>query len=109
MWADRLAQPMGARFILERLVCAAPQDCWDNGPLYPNHVYCSPATNNTYVRVNINDGIVAIPGCDDGPGGACELSQFTRRIENRGRDVGGFAELCGLEEELPRSLTFLHQ
>jgi acid phosphatase len=100
---------MGGRFILERFVCPAPADCWDNGPLYPNHVYCNPAKNETFVRININDGIVPIPGCADGPDESCSLESFVKRVEQRRRKIPSFADICGMPEGAPQTLTFLEQ
>jgi len=108
-WRTSDVVPMGGRVIFERLVCAAPRACWDNGPMYPNHVYCEEREDEVYVRVNVNDGIVAVPGCDDGPGGSCGLGQFLGKVEMRGEQVGDFGRVCGLAEEAPKAITFLHQ
>ncbi|KAK5158655.1 hypothetical protein LTR04_005154, partial [Oleoguttula sp. CCFEE 6159] len=78
--------PMGGRIIFERLACPAEVTCWSNAPLYPNHVYCEEPRDDVFVRVNINDGIVAIPGCDGGPGGSCALAGFLERVRERGRE-----------------------
>lgn len=101
--------PMGGRIILEQLVCPAPTDCWSNAPFYPNHVYCAPPAEEVFVRVNVNDGIVAIPGCDDGPGRSCSLEDFIWRVQERGKAAGDFRKVCGLSDEAPDRLTFLHQ
>lgn len=101
--------PMGGRMILERVVCQAPSVCWTNAPFYPNHVYCEEPTYNTSVRVNINDGIVAIPGCDSGPGASCALEDFVARVRKRGVKLGRFGDVCGLAKDAPDMITFLHQ
>ncbi|KAI7146696.1 phosphoglycerate mutase-like protein, partial [Hortaea werneckii] len=68
-WKTSDVIPMGGRIIFERLACAAPQYCWDNAEFgYPNHKYCTPPADEYHIRVNVNDGIVALPGCEDGPG-----------------------------------------
>lgn len=102
---------MGGRVILERLACAAPQHCWTNEPLYPNHVYCDPApqSEDVFVRVNVNDGIVAVPGCEGGPGSSCPLDEFLDRVRRRGEELPEFGPLCGLADDAARRLTFLHQ
>lgn len=101
--------PMGGRIILERVTCPATQVCWSNAPFYPNHVYCEEQTYNTSVRVNINDGIVAIPSCDGGPGSSCPLQDFVEMVRKRGGESGRFGEVCGLTDGAPESITFLHQ
>lgn len=101
--------PMGGRIIFERLVCEGPTDCWSNAPFYPNHIYCAPPEELIFVRVNVNDGIVALPGCDSGPGRSCPLHDFVERVEHMGEKVGEFRDMCGLDADGPAGLTFLHQ
>jgi len=108
-WRTSDVVPMGGRVIFERLICPAPRHCWDNAPFYPNHIYCEEEREEVYVRVNANDGIVAIPGCDDGPGSSCELEKFMERVQKKGEEVGGFGKVCGLSEDAPNSITFLRQ
>jgi acid phosphatase len=83
--------------------------CHSNAPLYPNHVYCDPPRHEPYVRVVVNDGVVPIPGCEDGPGGSCPLAFFERKVLLRGWEVGEFGRVCGLEEGAKEKVTFLHQ
>lgn len=108
-WRTSDVVPMGGRVILERLACPAPRRCWDNAPFYPNHIYCEEDRDDMYVRVNVNDGIVAIPDCDEGPGASCELEKFSERVKKTGEEVGDFAKVCGLPNDAPKSITFLHQ
>ncbi|TKA62163.1 hypothetical protein B0A49_10344 [Cryomyces minteri] len=101
--------PMGGRIIFERLTCPAEVTCWSNAPLYPNHVYCEEPRDDVFVRVNANDGIVAIPGCDGGPGRSCALEGFLERVRERGRELGDFRKKCGLGKDARERITFLHQ
>ncbi|KAI5197755.1 phosphoglycerate mutase-like protein [Aureobasidium subglaciale] len=103
-WRTSTLIPMGGRVIFERMVY-----CHSNAPLYPNHIYCDPPLDEPYVRIVINDGVVAIPGCDDGPGRSCPLASFERRVMLRGWEVGDFGRLCELEEGSPSKISFLHQ
>lgn len=101
---------MGGRTTLERFSCPAEISCWDNAQYgYPNHRYCEPPHNDTYVRINVNDGIVPIPDCNDGPGGGCSLDLFLERIKKRGEEIEPFDRICGLDEKAPKGITFLHQ
>lgn len=108
-WRTSDAVPMGGRIILERLACPAPPNCWSNAPFYPNHVYCEPPTYDIYVRINVNDGIVALNGCDDGPGRSCPLQNFTERVKKRGAEFEEFKSICGLDEQAADRIMFLHQ
>ncbi|KAI4721719.1 phosphoglycerate mutase-like protein [Aureobasidium sp. EXF-10727] len=108
VWKTSSIVPMGGRIEFERMVCPYVY-CHSNAPLYPNHVYCDPPHHEPYVRVVVNDGVVPIPGCDDGPGKSCPLAAFERRVMLRGWEVGDFGKLCGLEEGAADKITFLHQ
>ena len=79
---------MGGRIIFELLSC-------DDG--------------EKYVRLNINDGITAIPDCESGPGKSCPLAEFATRTKRKGEEVGDFKELCGLDEGAAERITFLRQ
>ena len=85
---------MGGRTIFEMLSCKAQEE---------------PGTSSKYVRININDGITAIPGCDKGPGSSCPLEEFAARTKRKGEDVGDFRKRCGLGEDAAQKITFLHQ
>ncbi|KAL1304807.1 hypothetical protein AAFC00_003735 [Neodothiora populina] len=107
------------------------QYCFAPYPAYPHMVYCQDLDDETasteqgmsrseddaslptptvYVRVNINDGTVAVPDCRDGPGQSCEIRRWRERTERRGRDVGDFEGVCGIDGGLARGrLEFLHQ
>ena len=109
-WRSSDLVPMGGRAIFERLNCAMPQECWNRAEYgYPNHIFCSPQQDEVFVRININDGIVALPGCDYGPGKSCPLPDFLRMVEKRGKEIGDFREACGLPKSAKGGIEFLHQ
>ena len=81
---------------MEVLSCAAKTRGWLGG-------------RDRFVRVNINDGVTALPGCDTGPGKSCRLSAFAARVRRKGIEVGGFREMCGLGEDVADRITFLRQ
>ncbi|KAK8250562.1 histidine phosphatase superfamily [Phyllosticta capitalensis] len=97
-WKTTQLTPMGGRTIFERLSCQSRSS--DNG---------SNTAVDVFVRININDGVVAIPGCANGPGGSCPLPDFARRVQDRGRVLGNFNDRCGLAPAMPSRITFLHQ
>ncbi|KAF2465895.1 phosphoglycerate mutase-like protein [Lindgomyces ingoldianus] len=88
-WRKSQVSPMGGRIIFELLSCGTQQ--------------------NHFVRININDGITTIPECDGGPGSSCPLAEFRDRVKRKGEEVGHFREKCGLDDEAPERITFLHQ
>lgn len=95
-WQTSQVVPMNGRIIFERLSCRAP------------------ATNETgidkpFVRINVNDGIVALPDCNSGPGSSCPLVDFLAMVRRRECDLMDFRWRCGLDDDAPRQITFLHQ
>jgi acid phosphatase len=92
-WRKSQVSPMGGRIIFELLSCRAK-----NTPGLAK-----------FVRLNINDGITAIPDCQSGPGRSCPLAQFAARTRRKGEEVGEFGKLCGLEDGAAERITFLHQ
>lgn len=86
-WKTSQVAPMGGRILLERMACRA----------------------GSYVRFNVNDGIVPLKGCSDGPGSSCELSTFASLVSAHGDAAGDFRMVCGLGDDAPSRLTFLRQ
>lgn len=89
VWRTSTVMPMGGRITLERLNCpSSPED--------------------SFIRININDGIVPLPFCKSGPAKSCPLRQFVEFVQQRRAEVGEFGDVCGLEGDVGR-ITFLHQ
>jgi len=86
-WKTSQVTPMGGRVLFERLTCA----------------------NRKFVRINVNDGIVPLPSCADGPGSSCELGRFADYIDAGGRAAGDFRTVCGLPTGAAREPSFLRQ
>ena len=105
-WRKSQVSPMGGRIILEVLSCKTtnPSSNRDHGMSQEKS-----SLDGKFVRLNINDGITALPDCNSGPGRSCPLSQFVARTRKRGGEVGGFKELCRLEEEGAEGISFLKQ
>ncbi|KAF2017465.1 phosphoglycerate mutase-like protein [Aaosphaeria arxii CBS 175.79] len=95
LWRKSQISPMGGRITLEVMSCAVETQ---------GHV-----GKDNFVRININDGVTAIPGCDKGPGRSCRLSGFAAKVRRKGVEVGDFREMCGLPEDAAGRITFLHQ
>jgi acid phosphatase len=86
-WRTSQVVPMGGRIMFERMLC----------------------DSSVYVRLNINDGLVAIPGCIDGPSLSCSLPRFLKYLDDKIAAAGDFKAKCGLQPDAPGYITFLHQ
>jgi acid phosphatase len=102
-WRTSTITPMGGRVLFERLACAPSSSSRSSFGGSAN------GEENVFIRINVNDGIVAIPGCKSGPGKSCSLSQFLDLVKGRGEEVGDFRQKCGLGKAAAERITFLHQ
>ncbi|KAG0636336.1 histidine phosphatase superfamily [Tuber brumale] len=93
-WKTSQITPMGGRIIFERLSCAPKNKS---------------AEKEIFVRFNVNDGIVPLEGCADGPGKSCPLNGFLEHVKRRGEIAGDFRTICGLAHDAPDRPTFLRQ
>lgn len=98
-WKTSQVTPMGGRVIFERLACSASA----SGKKSSN------PDEETFVRINVNDGIVPFGECHSGPGQSCPLGQFMEIIRVRGSELHDFRTMCGLDSSAPDRITFLHQ
>ncbi|MCJ1467225.1 acid phosphatase pho5 [Pseudocyphellaria aurata] len=109
-WRTSQVVPMGGRVIFERLSCQfhKPLTMDDKRAQYPfrGEEFTEP---EEFVRININDGIVALPTCSSGPGSSCPLEEFLGLVRDRGTQIGDFREICGLGPDAASRITFLHQ
>lgn len=122
-WRKSQVSPMGGRVILELLACEDTERREDpdrredtEGREDSERKEDTPQPSK-FIRLNINDGITALPDCRSGPGASCPLADFVARTQRKGREVGDFAEVCGLDvdvdrddrEEGGRGVRFLRQ
>ena len=75
--------PMGARVILENYDCG----------------------NSSYVRYVVNDAVVPIQDCNEGPGFSCELKDFYKYAEDRLSNITAFGSACNITN-LPTYQSF---
>ncbi|KAL6945724.1 hypothetical protein ACO0OE_002701 [Hanseniaspora uvarum] len=75
--------PMGARVILENYDCG----------------------NSSYVRYVVNDAVVPIQDCNEGPGFSCELNDFYKYAEDRLSNITAFGSACNITN-LPTYQSF---
>ncbi|KAL8732394.1 MAG: hypothetical protein Q9166_002792 [cf. Caloplaca sp. 2 TL-2023] len=99
-WRTSQVVPMNGRIILERLSCS---------PVGKSISRREQDESKHFIRININDGIVALPGCTTGPGSSCPLEEFLAMVQRRREEIGDFRGMCGLGDDAPSRITFLHQ
>lgn len=117
IWRLSQVTPMSGRVVLERLACdptlASSQyklhHDFPKGDTSAQQRILQDTRNSTFIRININDGIVALPNCTSGPGSSCPLEEFLAFVKRRGVEAGNFRETCGLGDDVPGALEFLHQ
>jgi hypothetical protein len=56
----------------------------------------SGSTNQTYIRILLNDAVYPVPSCQDGPGKSCLLSKYVSFIQARLDAVGDLKERCNV-------------
>ncbi len=99
-WRTSQVVPMNGRIIFERLTC-------DTLPQSSSNTDAN--ASERFVRIIVNDGVIAFPGCSSGPGFSCPLEDFLALVRRRGENIGDFRQTCGLDEDAPARITFLHQ
>jgi acid phosphatase len=98
-WRTSQVTPMMGRVIFEKIHC----------PRKEGDLEVLAGSNTRFIRININDGIVALPGCETGPGRSCPLDLFVKRLQMNQERFGDFKKVCGLGDDAPGLITFLHQ
>ncbi|KAK9469436.1 histidine phosphatase superfamily [Lipomyces arxii] len=86
-WKLSSVVPMGGRIVLERV----------------RH------GSQIGVRILVNDGVVVMPGCESEttPAGICPLSKFVAIVDEKGKQIGNFEDVCGLDDKVGRRPSFL--
>lgn len=75
--------PQGARLVTEKYKCGS----------------------DSYVRIVLNDAVIPIPSCQDGPGFSCKLDNYNKYIASRIGNVS-YKQQCG-NPSAPDKVTFL--
>lgn len=75
--------PMGARIVIERYTIKGDR----------------------YIRVLINNAVIPIPECQNGPAYTCKLSKFKAILDEKLKNCN-FVNKCRITEERPKQLTF---
>lgn len=79
--------PMGGRMVHEKLSCTVANK------------------TDSFVRIVLNDAVIPIPGCQDGPGFSCSLAGYK---DNYREMLGNqtYTQACGVNSTLPQYNTF---
>lgn len=104
-WRTSQVVPMNGRLIFERLSCSPSPDSLSS----KRKEAADEGGREHFIRINVNDGIVALQTCSSGPGSSCPLENFLALVRSRGKEIGDFREICGMGEDAPARITFLHQ
>ncbi|KZZ96325.1 acid phosphatase [Ascosphaera apis ARSEF 7405] len=75
--------PMGAHIVFERLNCS------ETGI----------SEAGTYVRVILNEGVIPLNDCQNGPGFSCSLKNFTEHYQKKLPD---YVDKCGVPKKYPQ-------
>lgn len=100
---------MRGQVAFERLNCAVqPLDNTGTVPLLPlaqrtagstctrRQHFTRSTTNNTFVRVTLNDVVYPIPSCQNGPGYSCLLDDYAAYVSNKYNKSGNWATNCNV-------------
>lgn len=70
--------------------------------VYTEKLQCS---NESYVRIIVNDAVMPIESCQNGPGFSCKFSDYESYVEKQ-LEGNSYADNCHADEGVPTSLTF---
>lgn len=56
----------------------------------------SSSTNETYVRIKLNDAVYTLPSCQDGPGKSCLLADYAKYVSEKYAAEGNWVENCNV-------------
>lgn len=76
-----------------------------NATLNANSTGHKTGTENIYVRVVLNEAVVPLKGCSDGPGYSCKLSDFNEYVTARLANIPDYVDICNIQSA-PTYLDF---
>jgi len=62
----------------------------------PTTTPTSGSTNQTYIRILINDAVYVVPSCQDGPGRSCLMSEYVALIDSKVEAAGNLRTRCNV-------------
>ena len=75
--------------------------------LRKTHIQQQPKNQkDSYVHIDVNDGIVALSTCESGPGSSYPLEEFLSHVERRSEKIG---DAVVLNEDAADRFPLLHQ
>ncbi|KAA8916123.1 hypothetical protein TRICI_001774 [Trichomonascus ciferrii] len=106
-WVAADISPMKQHLTIERLEChdnhyCNTSDCDCDCDSSSDNCDCS-WNDGQFVRVLLNDAVLPIPECRNGPGHSCALDRFTKLVESRLVD---YCSTCEIDSDIPTETTF---
>jgi hypothetical protein len=84
IWVGSRFTSMRGTIAFERMTCSAT--CKNGGQ----------ETNETFVRIRLNDAVYRLPECHDGPGQSCALDKYRAYVGNKLASEGNFVKNCNV-------------
>ncbi|OWB80964.1 hypothetical protein B5S32_g5297 [[Candida] boidinii] len=83
--------PMGGRIVIERISSNENSD-----------------SNKTkkYIRLKINDSVIPIPNCQEGPGYSCPIEKLRKIFNKKLINNENYIEICKIKSNKPQYLSF---
>jgi acid phosphatase len=98
-WKTSDVVPMGGRLIFERISCETTEIT--QGKVHGVRLF----VNDALVDLTILPHALGFPAIE----GAISLESFQTFLSVRGAELGDFREICGLDNDAPDRIRFLHQ
>lgn len=105
-WVAADISPMKQHMTIERL------ECYDNHLCNSSDCDCDcdsgsdgcdcPWNDGQFIRVLLNDAVLPIPECRNGPGHSCGLDHFTKLVKSRLVD---YCSTCEIDSDVPTETT----
>ena len=98
-WRTSDVVPMGGRLIFERITCESEERKQEK--VHGVRLF----VNDALIDLKILPYAFALPDAE----GAISLESFQTFLSIRGTELGDFREFCGLDDDAPDRIKFLHQ
>ncbi|KAI0379865.1 phosphoglycerate mutase-like protein [Hypomontagnella monticulosa] len=89
LWVGSRYVSMRGTIAFETLNCVAKGS---PTPFSPSR----PTTNDTYIRIRLNDAVYPLPFCKNGPGSSCRLSDYAQYVGNKYASEGDWITNCNV-------------
>ncbi|OUM55102.1 hypothetical protein BVG19_g4584 [[Candida] boidinii] len=91
--------PMGGRIVLERIVPSERS-------MKEHKDEKDDRDTNKYLRLKINDSVIPIPNCQEGPGYSCSIKKLRELISKKSISNVDYVKVCKIKSKKPQYLSF---